>query len=154
MQIAATDRNLSTFVGAVQKAGLTDTLNGAGPYTIFAPTDAAFEALPPGTLDALLSNQTLLASVLSHHVAEGRFTEANVTGMPEIRMLQGEPVTVTVQVDGRLKIDDALVNRTDVQAGNGVIHVIDAVILPPDAIPTPTRSLRSRRRPLPMQRRR
>jgi uncharacterized surface protein with fasciclin (FAS1) repeats len=138
MKVAATDRNLSTFVDAVQKAGLSDTLNGAGPYTVFAPTDAAFEALPPGTLDALLSNRTLLASVLGHHVAEGQFTAANVTGMPEIRMLEGEPVAVTVQVDGSLKVGDALVNRTDVQAGNGVIHVIDAVILPPDAIPTPT----------------
>ncbi len=138
MQVAATDRNLSMFVSAVQKAGLTDTLNGAGPYTVFAPTDAAFEALPAGALDALLSNRTLLASVLGHHVAEGRFTAANVTGMPTLTMLQGEPVTVTVQVDGGLKIDGALVNRTDIQAGNGVIHVIDAVILPPDAIPTST----------------
>ncbi len=76
--------------------------------------------------------------MLSHHVADGRFTAANVTAMPTIRMLEGEPVTVKVQVDGRLKIDDALVNQTDIQAGNGVIHVIDAVILPPDAIPTPT----------------
>jgi len=139
MQIAATDRNLSTFVSAVQTAGLTDTLNGVGPYTIFAPTDAAFEALPPGTLDALLSNRTRLASVLGHHVAEGRFMATNVTGMPTIMMLQGEPVTVTVQVDGRrLKIDGATVNQTDIQADNGVIHVIDAVILPPDAIVTQT----------------
>jgi transforming growth factor-beta-induced protein len=138
MQVASTDRNLSMFISAVEKAGLTSALSGVGPYTVFAPTDDAFEALPPGTLDALLSNRTLLASVLTHLVAEGRFTEANMTGMTTLRMLEGEPVTVTVQPDARLRIDGALVNQTDIQAGNGVIHVIDAVILPPGAIPTPT----------------
>ncbi|MEN6341784.1 MAG: carbohydrate-binding protein [Methanospirillum sp.] len=138
MQVAAADRNLSTFVSAVQTAGLTDTLNGLGPYTIFAPTDAAFEALPPGTLEALLSDRDLLASMLTHHVVESRLSAANMTRMPTIKMLDGEPVNVTVQADGRLKIDDALVNRTDIQAGNGVIHVIDAVILPPAITPTQT----------------
>ena len=138
MQIAETDRNLTTFVSAVHRAGLTDTMNDLGPYTIFAPTDAAFEALSPGTLDALLADRDRLASVLSHHMAEGRFMAADVTGMPTIRMLQGEPVTVTVQADGSTEIDGATVNQTDIQAGNGVIHVIDAVILPPDAIPTQT----------------
>ena len=138
MQIAEADRNLTTFVSAVHRAGLTDTMNDLGPYTVFAPTDAAFEALPPGTLDALLADRDRLASVLSHHMAKGRFMAADVTGMPTIRMLQGEPVTVKVQADGSTEIDGATVNQTDIQAGNGVIHVIDAVILPPDAIPTQT----------------
>jgi uncharacterized surface protein with fasciclin (FAS1) repeats len=138
MQLAETDRNLSTFVNAVQKAGLTDTLNGVGPYTAFAPTNDAFEALPPGTLDALLSDPTRLASVLGHHVAEGRFMAADMAGMPTIGMLEGEPATVTVQADGGLEIDGATVNLTDVRAGNGVLHVIDALILPPDFDATPT----------------
>ncbi len=138
MQLAATDRNLTTFVSAVETAGLSDTLNGAGPYTIFAPTNEAFEALPPGTLDALLADRTLLASVLGHHVAGDRFAAADIAGMQTIRMLKGEPVTVTVLPDGGLELDGATVNQTDVQAGNGVIHVIDAVILPPSLEVTQT----------------
>jgi uncharacterized surface protein with fasciclin (FAS1) repeats len=138
MLVAAADSNLSTFVDLARKAGLAETLNGAGPYTVFAPTDDAFAALPAGTLEALLADGDRLSSVLGHHVAEGRHTADGLAGMPTIEMLQGEPVTVTVQADGRMEIDGTTVNRTDIQTGNGVIHVIDAVILPPDAIPTQT----------------
>ena len=143
MQLAATDRNLSTFVSAVETAGLADTLDGAGPYTVFAPTNEAFEALPPGTLDALLADRTKLASVLGHHVAGDRFAAADIAGMQTIRMLEGEPVTVTVLPDGGLELDGATVNMTDLQAENGVIHVIDAVILPPGLEVTPTATLAS-----------
>ena len=143
MQLAVTDRNLSTFVSAVETAGLADTLDGAGPYTVFAPTNEAFEALPPGTLEALLADRTLLASVLGHHVAGDRFAAADIAGMQTIRMLEGEPVTVTVLPDGGLELDGATVNMTDLQAENGVIHVIDAVILPPGLEVTPTATLAS-----------
>lgn len=138
VQVASTDRNLSTFLSAVATAGLTTTLEGVGPYTVFAPTDAAFEALPPAARAELLSNRTLLAEVLGNHVAEGCLDAANITRMSTIRMLQGDPVPVMVKPDGRIAIGNATVNQTDIQAGNGILHVIDAVILPPGAIPTPT----------------
>jgi uncharacterized surface protein with fasciclin (FAS1) repeats len=126
------------FVEAVRASGLDATLDGDGPFTVLVPTDEAFAALPAGTLDALLANRTLLAAVLSHHVAAGEFDAANLSAAREVRMLEGEPVPVTVGPDGRLELGGATVNSTDVRAGNGLIHVIDAVLLPPGALPTPT----------------
>ena len=138
MQVVATDRNLSTFVRSVQEAGLLNTLDGVGPYTIFAPTDEAFQSMPPGTLEALLSDPALLGSVIRGHVADGQLMAADLVAEPEVDMVNGEPIVVTANADGTLEIGGSPVNRTDVLASNGVIHVIDRVILPPDVIPTPT----------------
>jgi uncharacterized surface protein with fasciclin (FAS1) repeats len=136
VQVAQADPNLSTLVTAVQEAGLVETLSGPGPFTVFAPTNEAFDALPPGTLDALLQDREQLTSVLTYHVASGRFMAADVTGMPSIATVQGTPLTVNA-TDGRVMVDGANVTQTDIQASNGVIHLIDAVMLPPAGNVTP-----------------
>jgi len=125
--VAAGD--FSTLVTAVQAAGLVDTLKGPGPFTVFAPTDAAFAALPAGTLDALLADPEALAKVLTYHVVSGEVLAADVAP-GEVPSVEGSPITVTVE-GSTVKVDDATVVQTDILASNGVIHVIDAVILPP-----------------------
>jgi uncharacterized surface protein with fasciclin (FAS1) repeats len=142
LQTSATDRNLSVFVTAVEKTGLAATLNSAGPYTVFAPTDEAFEELPEGALDALLADRERLASVLRLHVVEGRLASSDLVGMPAVLTLEGETVPVTME-QGIMMIGDASMNLTDIQASNGVIHVIDAVNLPPDLFPTSTATVTS-----------
>ena len=140
VQLAQANPNLSTLVTAVQEAGLVDTLNGPGPFTVFAPTNEAFDALPPGTLDALLQDREQLTSVLTYHVAAGRFTSDNLTATRVVRTVQGENVNVTAET-GRVRVDGAMVTQADIQGSNGVIHIIDAVMLPPtgeNATPTAT----------------
>jgi uncharacterized surface protein with fasciclin (FAS1) repeats len=122
----------TTLVRAVQAAGLVDTLEGPGPFTVFAPTDAAFAKLPAGTLDDLLrpENKARLAAILTYHVVPGRVTAAEVARLEEAETVNGE--TVDVKADGGgVMINDARVTAADVAASNGVIHVIDAVMLPP-----------------------
>jgi uncharacterized surface protein with fasciclin (FAS1) repeats len=118
----------------VQAAGLVDTLNGAGPFTVFAPTDDAFAALPPGLLDALLlpENKAVLTKILTYHVVPGAVMAADVTD-GEVATVEGQTVTLST-VDG-VTVNGAKVIQADVAADNGVIHVIDAVILPPDVDP-------------------
>jgi uncharacterized surface protein with fasciclin (FAS1) repeats len=118
----------TTLAKALTVAGLADTLKGAGPYTVFAPTDAAFAKLPPGTLDALLADKEQLTKVLTYHVVPGRVMAADVVKLATATTVQGQPVTITA---GRgVKVNDANVVKADIAATNGVIHVIDAVILP------------------------
>ncbi|MCB9131211.1 MAG: fasciclin domain-containing protein [Anaerolineales bacterium] len=119
-----------TLVAAVQAADLVDALKGAGPFTVFAPTEEAFAALPEGTLDSLLADPAALANILLYHVVSGKVMAADVTDGLTAETLQGSDVTFTV-ADGSVKINDANIVTTDIEAGNGVIHVIDAVILPP-----------------------
>ena len=119
-----------TLVAAVQAADLVDALKGAGPFTVFAPTEEAFAALPEGTLDSLLADPAALANILLYHVVPGKVMAADVTDGLTAETLQGSDVTFTV-ADGSVKINDANIVTTDIEAGNGVIHVIDAVILPP-----------------------
>jgi transforming growth factor-beta-induced protein len=126
--VAADDFN--TLVTAVQAAGLVDALKGEGPFTVFAPTDAAFAALPDGTLDALLADTEALSQVLLYHVVPGQVMAADVTDGLEAETLQAEAVSFSVSDDGAM-INDAIIVATDIEASNGVIHVIDAVILPP-----------------------
>lgn len=126
--MAADDFN--TLVTAVQAAGLVDALKGEGPFTVFAPTDAAFAALPEGTLDSLLEDTDALNQVLLYHVVSGAVMAADVTDGLEAETLQGETVSFSVSDDG-VMINDANIIATDIEASNGVIHVIDAVILPP-----------------------
>ena len=128
--VASANPDFSTLVTAVSAAGLVETLQGPGPFTVFAPTDAAFAALPAGVLDKLLlpENKEVLAQILTYHVVSGQVMAADVTA-GDVTSVQGEPITITT--DGDVKVNNATVTATDVAASNGVIHVIDAVILPP-----------------------
>lgn len=120
-----------TLVAAVKAAGLVETLSGTGPFTVFAPSEDAFKALPAGTLDMLLKpeNKAKLTSVLTYHVVSGKANAAAVTGQKEWKTVEGSPVHITT-TDGA-KIENAKIVQTDIECSNGMIHVIDAVILPP-----------------------
>lgn len=122
-----------TLAAALKAAGLVDTLKGAGPFTVFAPTDAAFAALPAGTVESLLKpeNRQKLVSILTYHVVPGRVTANQVAGMDAATTVQGDPLAIRAS-DGAVTINDARVVSTDVAASNGVIHVIDKVLLPRD----------------------
>ena len=120
--------SFNTLVKAVQAAGLVDTLKGPGPFTVFAPTDEAFAKLPAGTLDGLLKDKAALAKVLTYHVVPGKVMAADVKP-GEAKTVQGQSVKLSVQ-GGKVMVDDATVTAADVVASNGVIHVIDKVILP------------------------
>lgn len=128
--VAAGD--FTTLATALEAADLVDTLKGEGPFTVFAPTDAAFDALPAGTLDDLLADPEALASVLTYHVVEGEVLAADLTDGQEVETVNGD--TLTVSIDGdTVKINDATVTTADIQTSNGVIHVIDTVLVPPSA---------------------
>jgi transforming growth factor-beta-induced protein len=124
--------NFKTLVAAVQAAGLVDTLKGEGPFTVFAPTDEAFAALPAGTVESLLKDpKGQLTQILLYHVVPGKVLAADVKDGLEADTAQGGKVKFSV-ADGKVKINDANIVATDILATNGVIHVIDAVILPPE----------------------
>lgn len=120
-----------TLATALTAAGLVDTLKGPGPFTVFAPTDAAFAKLPAGTVENLLKpeNREQLTKILTYHVVPGKVKAADVVKLTEARTVQGQAAKIVV-ADGKVKIDDATVTATDIGASNGVIHVIDSVILP------------------------
>jgi transforming growth factor-beta-induced protein len=123
----------STLAAAVKAADLVDTLKSKGPFTVFAPTDDAFKKLPAGTVENLLKpeNKDQLIAVLTYHVVPGKVTAAEVVKLSEAKTVQGQSVSIKV-AGGKVKVDDANVVKTDIQCSNGVIHVIDAVILPKD----------------------
>lgn len=129
--IAAGDERFKTLVAAVQAAGLVETLQGEGPFTVFAPTDEAFAKLPAGTLDDLLKpeNQQQLIDILTYHVVPGKVMAADVVSLSEAETALGEKVAIKTDMD-KVYINDAQVILTDIEASNGVIHVIDSVILP------------------------
>lgn len=129
---AAVFNKFNTLVAAVQAAGLVDTLKGEGPFTVFAPTDEAFAKLPAGTLDNLLkpANKKQLTDILLYHVVSGRVLAEDVVKLQRADTALGKPVTIKVQ-DGKVYINDAQVILTDIKTTNGVIHVIDTVLLPP-----------------------
>jgi uncharacterized surface protein with fasciclin (FAS1) repeats len=125
--------SFQTLVAAVQATGLVDTLNGPGPFTVFAPTDEAFAALPAGTVENLLlpENREQLRAVLTYHVVSGDVRAAQVTGMTSATSVQGSPISIAVE-GGAVRLNgSATVTQTDIACSNGVIHVIDHVILPP-----------------------
>ncbi|CAD7027971.1 symbiotically induced surface protein [Pseudorhizobium endolithicum] len=125
--------DFKTLAAALEAADLVSTLKGEGPFTVFAPTDAAFEKLPAGTLDTLLKpeNKQQLVDILTYHVVPGKVLAADVVGLDEAKTVNGK--MIDVQVDGSaVKVNEANVTATDVAASNGVIHVIDQVILPPE----------------------
>ena len=125
---AASAGQFKTLVKAVQAAGLVDTLKSEGPFTVFAPTDAAFAKLPPGTIESLLNDKQKLTQVLTYHVVPGKVTAAQVRS-GDVKTVQGQPLHV--RADGSaVMVNDAHVTKTDIMASNGVIHVIDTVVLP------------------------
>lgn len=128
--IAAGNADFSTLVAAVKAAGLAETLSGTGPFTVFAPTNEAFAKLPAGTVDNLLKpeNKEKLAGILTYHVVAGKVLAADVkTG--KVKTVQGGELDVVVK-DGAVTVDGAKVVKTDIVGSNGVIHVIDTVVMP------------------------
>ena len=121
--------NFNTLVAAVKAAGLVDTLKGTGPFTVFAPTDAAFAKLPPGTVDALLKDPEKLKGILTYHVVSGKVMAADVVKMKTAKTVQGGSVRIRTK-GGTVMVNNAKVVTTDIACDNGVIHVIDTVIMP------------------------
>lgn len=123
--------SFKTLAAALTAAGLVDTLKGPGPFTVFAPTDEAFAKLPAGTVEDLLKpeNKKKLTDILTYHVVAGKVMAADVVKLKDAKTVQGKAVKITVK-DGKVMVDAANVTKTDIAASNGVIHVIDAVILP------------------------
>ena len=132
VEVAVAADNFKTLVTAVKAADLVETLSGKGPFTVFAPTDEAFKKVPKEVLADLLKpeNKEKLAAVLTYHVVAGKVLAADVVKLSKAKTVQGAEVKITVK-EGKVKVDDANVVKTDIICKNGVIHVIDAVILPP-----------------------
>ncbi len=133
VDVAVADGRFTTLVAAVEAAGLVETLSGEGPFTVFAPTDDAFAALPAGTVESLLlpENKQQLTDILLYHVVSGKVMAADVVNLTSATTVLGKDLTITVK-DGKVFLNDTVeVIITDVEASNGVIHVIDAVLLPP-----------------------
>jgi uncharacterized surface protein with fasciclin (FAS1) repeats len=131
VDVAASNPDFETLVAALKAAGLVETLSGKGPFTVFAPTDEAFSKLPPGTLEDLLKpeNKEKLVSILTYHVVSGKVKAADVVKLTTAPTVNGKAAAVTV-AGGAVKIDAANVIATDIAASNGVIHVIDTVLIP------------------------
>ena len=131
VEVASANKDFSTLVTAVKAAELVETLSGKGPFTVFAPTDAAFAKVPKATLDGLLKDKKALAGVLTYHVVAGNVLAADVVKLDGkmVKTVNGQEVKITVK-DGKVMVNDANVTTVDVKASNGVIHVIDKVILP------------------------
>ena len=123
--------HFNTLVAAVKAAGLVDALKGPGPFTVFAPTDEAFAKLPPGTLEDLLKpeNRDKLQKILTYHVVAGYVTAKDVVKLHSAKTLEGASLTINVGSNG-VMVNNAHVTKTDIAASNGVIHVVDAVLLP------------------------
>jgi uncharacterized surface protein with fasciclin (FAS1) repeats len=134
VDVASANEDFSTLVAAVDAAGLVETLSGEGPFTVFAPTNEAFDALPEGVLDALLlpENEAVLTSILTYHVVPGEVTSDMITD-GDVATVEGQ--SVTISTESGVMVNEATVVTPDVDASNGVIHVIDAVLIPPDVDP-------------------
>ncbi|MGZ8378945.1 MAG: fasciclin domain-containing protein [Gemmatirosa sp.] len=130
VQTAVAAGQFTTLATALGEAGLVETLKGTGPFTVFAPTDAAFAKLPPGTVEALLKDKAKLRAVLLYHVVPGRLMAADVLKASSLKTVGG-PAAKIMMHGGAAMIDGATIVKTDVGASNGVIHVIDAVLMPP-----------------------
>ena len=132
VDVAVGAGTFNTLVAAVTAADLAETLSGEGPFTVFAPTDEAFAALPEGLVDALLlpENKDTLVAILTYHVLGAEVPSSDVAS-GDVETLEGESITITVGDDGSVMVNDATVTAVDVEASNGVIHVIDGVLVPP-----------------------
>ena len=131
---AVADGRFTTLATALTEAGLIETLKGEGPFTVFAPTDDAFAALPDGTLEGLLADKEALTDVLLYHVVSGKVMAADVVTLESADTVLGKPVSIKVDGD-KVYVNDSQVIITDIETSNGVIHVIDAVLIPPADAP-------------------
>jgi uncharacterized surface protein with fasciclin (FAS1) repeats len=132
VEVASSNPAFTTLVAAIKAAGLVDTLSGKGPFTVFAPTDAAFKALPKGTLEKLLKpeNKATLVKILTYHVVPGSIASKAIKA-GDVKTVEGASVKIQVK-KGRVTVDNAKVTKADVKTSNGIIHVIDKVLLPPN----------------------
>ncbi|MEQ9569537.1 MAG: fasciclin domain-containing protein [Longimicrobiales bacterium] len=130
VDVAVAAGNFTTLAAALEAAGLVEVLKGEGPFTVFAPTDEAFAKLPEGTVEALLQDIETLTAILTYHVVPGKVMAADVVGLDEAGTVNGAMIDISVY-NGTVKVNDATVTATDIEASNGVIHVIDTVIMPP-----------------------
>ena len=121
--------SFTTLAAALEAADLVDTLKGDGPFTVFAPTDEAFAKLPAGTVDALLQDIPKLSAILTYHVVAGEVDASQVVNITSADTVNGEALSVSVK-DGKVQVGDAMVVTTDIRASNGIIHVIDSVLIP------------------------
>ena len=121
--------SFTTLLVAAEAAGLVETLTGAGPYTVFAPTDEAFAKLPAGTVESLLKDKEKLAKILTYHVVAGKVMASDVAGMTSATTVEGSDIAIKTE-NGTVMINDATVVTADIEASNGVIHVIDTVLMP------------------------
>ena len=128
VSVAVGAGSFDTLVTALTAAGLVETLQGSGPFTVFAPTDAAFAKIPKADLQALLADKEKLTAVLTYHVVPGKVTAADVVELTSVRTVQGQSIAIATR--GGVTVDGAKVVKADIMATNGVIHVIDSVILP------------------------
>lgn len=133
VETATSAGNFTTLLAAAEAADLVDALKGEGPLTVFAPTDDAFAALPEGTVEALLNDIDALTAILTYHVVPGAVTSAQVITLPSAQTLNGAELTITVTAEGMVMVDDATIIVKDIEATNGIIHVIDAVVIPGSA---------------------
>ena len=127
VDIAVGNGNFTTLVAAVQAAGLVDALKSPGPFTVFAPIDAAFAALPPGTVQTLVQNPPQLARILKFHVVSGKFTQADLAKLGTVESLEGSPIPINCT--DAFEVKNSTVIIPDIEADNGIIHVIDRVML-------------------------
>jgi uncharacterized surface protein with fasciclin (FAS1) repeats len=128
VDVAVANGSFKTLVAAVQAAGLAETLSGTGPFTVFAPTDAAFAKLPAGTVESLLKDKEKLKAILTYHVVSGKVMSTDVVKLTSAKTVNGQ--NVTIDAKNGVKVNNATVVTADVPASNGVIHVIDTVLLP------------------------
>ncbi|MDH5233650.1 MAG: fasciclin domain-containing protein [Gemmatimonadota bacterium] len=129
VETAVAAGSFKTLTAALEAAGLVATLEGPGPFTVFAPTDEAFAKLPAGTVEALLKDKTKLAAILTYHVVSGDVMAKDVVKLTSAKTVNGQSVKIMV-MNGKVMIDNATVTTADVQTTNGVIHIIDTVLLP------------------------
>ncbi len=128
VETAVANGNFKTLVTAVKEAGLVETLSGPGPFTVFAPNDEAFAKLPPGTIEALLKDKAKLTAVLTYHVVAGKHTAAEVGKHHSLKTVQGQDLSI--KNGSGVTVDNASVVAADIITDNGIIHVIDSVVLP------------------------
>ncbi|MBW4563405.1 MAG: fasciclin domain-containing protein [Mojavia pulchra JT2-VF2] len=136
VDVASADSSLKTLVTAVKAADLANTLTGKGPFTVFAPTDAAFAALPKGTVEKLLEpeNKAILQKILTYHVVPNAIYSNTLQPTQQVKTVEGSPVSIKLEKNGKVTVDQATVTKADIKATNGVIHVIDQLIIPADLL--------------------
>lgn len=132
VEMLVNDGRFDTFVSAIQASNLTDTLNGPGPFTVFAPTDEAFAGLPEETVDRIMNDIPSLTRVVTYHVVPGQLASSDLVAQTSWQTIEGSSIKLQ-QLDGQTFVNDALLTGTDLRADNGLLHTIDAVLLPPKA---------------------